>query len=130
MSLLLNTDYKIQGTDSDDEPTPNRSLAKEAHRVADEIKFGTEQAYVSSKLVSSESIAFINIKTLEKEEWCIQLTGSGYAVVGNLFDSITNDSADNHEETYETVEALMNRISPKYMTLFNESVALKLKQLM
>ena len=122
MNLLSNNTH---GSESEEE-TKDRSLANEAHRVVDEIQFGVEQAYVSSKLVSNESIAFINIKTLEKEEWCIQLTASGYSIVAKTFDSVTQSDCD---ETYETVEALMIRISPKYMKLFNESVAAKLIQL-
>ncbi len=120
MNILTN----LNGSESEDE-TRDRSLTNEAQRVVNEIQFGIEKAYVSEKLVSNHSIAFINIRTLEKEEWCIQLTANGYSIVGNTFDSVTmSESA----ETYETVEALMNRISPKYMKLFNESVAAKLRQ--
>lgn len=122
MSLLLNTDY---ASDSEEE-NKDRSLVNEARRVVNEIRFGVSEVDVSQRLANDDSIAFINIKTLENEEWCIELTASGYAIVSNRFDSI-DDANDN--ECFETVEALMNRISPKYMKIFNESVAERLKQL-
>lgn len=113
------------GSDSEDE-TKDRSLHNEAHRVVKEIKFGVLEAHVSEKLVHTDSIAFINIKTFEKQEWCIELTASGYAIVSQKFDTIKNSE---HDEVYETVEALMNRISPEYLKIFNEKVSEKLNQL-
>lgn len=112
--------------DDNDEIIKDRSLTNEAYRVVDEIKFGVNESFVSTKLLNNSSIAFINIRTLEKEDWCIELTSSGYTVVSNCFDSIANNESS---ETFETVEALMNRISPQYVKIFNEKVAEKLNKL-
>jgi hypothetical protein len=112
--------------DDNDEIIKDRSLTNEAYRVVNEIKFGVNESFVSTKLLNNSSIAFINIRTLEKEDWCIELTSSGYTVVSNCFDSIANNESS---ETFETVEALMNRISPQYVKIFNEKVAEKLNKL-
>ena len=92
--------------DDNDEIIKDRSLTNEAYRVVNEIKFGVNESFVSTKLLNNSSIAFINIRTLEKEDWCIELTSSGYTVVSNCFDSIANNESS---ETFETVEALMKK---------------------
>lgn len=126
MSLKISDNTNGDDDDKNDEIIKDRSLTNEAYRVVDEIKFGVIESFVSTKLLNNSSIAFINIRTLEKEDWCIELTSSGYTIVSSCFDSIANNES---AETFETVEALMNRISPQYVKIFNEKVAEKLNKL-
>jgi len=120
---------KLEYGDEQADEQFDRSLAKEAERVVTEIKYGVEQASVSSKLETNDLLAYINIRTLEHEDWCVELTNSGYMVVSRHFDTI--DAALKEENTnkvnkYETFEALMHKISPLFVKKFNDSVAEKL----
>ena len=126
MSLIYN-----KGED-DDLDQYDRSLSKEAHRVVDEIKFGVCFVEVSNTLENNDSIAYLNIETLEKENWCVELTSSGYLVVAECFDIIDErvkekNLASMHK--FETIEALMISISPLFIQKFNQSVAERLKSM-
>ena len=115
-----------------DEEQYDRSLLKEAQRVCQEIAFGVQSANVSDQLDKSDALAYINLRTLEQEDWCVELTASGYLVVAKKFDTIDDvvkqENLDNLT-TYETVEALMNHLSPLFVKKYNDSVAEKLKNL-
>jgi hypothetical protein len=127
MSLLYN-----KSVDDEDIEQYDRSLSKEAQRVVQEIKFGVDFVEVSTQLENNETIAFLNIRTLEKEYWCVELTASGYLAVSNKFDFIDQDLKEKNLEQmnkYETIEALMNSISPLFIEKFNCSVAERLEKL-
>jgi hypothetical protein len=118
--------------DNVSEENYDRSLCNEAERVVKEISFGVKCGSVSDKLERSDSLAYINIRTLEDETWCVELTTSGYMIVSNEFDTIDeNMRAKNLNNVYrfETFEALMHTISPLFVKRFNDSVAAKLEQL-
>jgi hypothetical protein len=108
----------------------DRSLSKEAHRVCEDIKFGVELAEVSSQLESSESIAYINLRTFEKSEFCVEITASGYQVVADKFDTIEPEfRLAGVEACFESYESLMHTISPLFVQKFNDSVAARLNAL-
>lgn len=116
--------------DNDDEiEIYDRSLSKEAQRVVEEIKFGVEHAAVSDVLENSDSIAYMNIRTLEKEDWCVELTASGYLIVAKAFDVVDDELKEENLKNvnrYETCEALMHQISAMFVKKFNTSVAERL----
>ena len=115
-----------------DEEEYDRSLLKEALRVCQEIAFGVQSAAVSDKLEKNDALAYINVRTLEQHDWCVELTATGYLVVAKEFDTIDDAvKQDNMTKsmTFETVEALMNHLSPLFVKKFNDSVAEKLKNL-
>jgi hypothetical protein len=121
MSLVYN-----RSVDDEDLEQYDRSLSKEAQRVVQEINFGVDFVEVSAQLENNEAIAYLNIRTLEKEYWCIELTASGYLVVANSFDFIDQELKEKNLERlnkFETIEALMNSISPLFIEKFNSSVA-------
>jgi hypothetical protein len=129
MSLMYNT-----ANDEEDLEQYDRSLSKEAERVANEIRREqlVEFAEVSSVLESTNSIAYLNIGTFEKQNWCVELTATGYLVVANKFDHIDPDIKESNLKQlnkYETVEALMNSISPLFIEKFNKSVAERLEKM-
>lgn len=121
----------VELNDPDDYPDFNKSLLEEAKRVVREIKFGVEEAGVSTTLESSDSIAYINIRTLEKECWCVELTCGGYKIVSDAFDTISEDQKFKNDilNRFETYEALMHQISQMFVRKFNDSVAERLKQI-
>lgn len=100
------------------------SLDNEAVQAVNYIKFGVKEAFVSTKLPKSDTIAYINLNTLENEKYCVKLTFNGYQVVGNDYDTI---SEDDDMVKSETVDALMNSISPLYVRKFNETLAERLE---
>lgn len=116
-----------------DEEHYDRSLSNEAQRVVKEISFGVSEASVSNVLENNDSIAYINIKTLENECWCIELTACGYLIVSKEFDKIdwefNEENLNNFDRKFESIEALMFKISPEFLKKFNQSVAEKLAKI-
>lgn len=120
--------------DEDDEETTtyDRSLSKEAERVVKELGFGVMRAEVSSVLESTDSIAYMNIRTLEKDDWCVELNANGYLIVAQKFDTIDTQIKEanlTNKKLYETYEALMHQLSPMFVKKFNTSVAEKLQSI-
>lgn len=114
--------------DEDDvDETFDRSLLKEAQRIVEEIKFGVARAELSSVLESNDSIAYINIRTLENDDYCVELSSSGYMIVGREFDRVDDD--ESVDKRFETCEALMHQISPAFVKKFNISVAERLNSI-
>lgn len=110
----------------------DRSMTNEAERAIEQIKFGVDTAYVSQELERSDSVAYLNIRTLEKAEWCIELTVTGYLIVAVKFDSIDSELKNKNIESFnktESIDALMLQISPMYIKKFNTSVSEKLNGL-
>ena len=111
----------------------DRSLLKEAQRVVEELKFGVDTAAVSTELEGNESLAYMNIRTLEKEDYCVELTASGYMIVSRKFDTvdeeIREENVRNVKNRFETCEALMHQISPAFVKKFNTSVAERLNSI-
>ena len=113
----------------EDDEKFDRSMANEAQRAIDQIKFGVDDAYVSQKLEGTEAVAYLNIRTLEKAEWCIQLSVAGYLIVAVKFDSIDSELRNKNIKFFnktESIDALMLQISPMYIDKFNSSLAEKL----
>ena len=129
------SDRMLEKSNFDDEDLEqyDRSLAKEAVRVVQDIKFGVETAEVSNILENNDSIAYINLRTLEKKDFCIELTVSGYRIVSNRFDTIDEDFLENNRlyknTKFESYESLMNEISQLFIKKFNDSVAERLNSI-
>ena len=119
-------------SDSDDEDQYDQSMVKEGERVVAEITFGVEYVSLSKELENSDSISHINIRTLEKEDYCVELSSSGYVIVGKQFDTIdANLKAKNlalHNK-YESCDALMHEISKQFGSKFNTLLSEKLQKL-
>jgi hypothetical protein len=111
----------------------DRSLVNEAHRVVVDIAFGVERAEVSTQLPSSITIAYINVRTLEKSDYCVEITSSGYTIVARRFDFIDEELAREDTQSdvlrFESYEPLMHHISPLFVQKFNDLVAARLSQI-
>ncbi|XP_027841328.1 GSK3B-interacting protein-like [Aphis gossypii] len=76
-----------------------------------------------SSLIASDGV-YLNIETLEKQQFCVLLNKQGFRVVAKAFDQDTNNS----QLCYETHFALLSNISKGYCQRFNELVAFKLNE--
>ncbi len=124
---LLSSERGNQADDSnDDDELLCKSLAKEARLAVPSIAFGVEWAGVSDKLESSDLLAYINVRTLERTTWCVELTQAGYVVISDTFDDTFNGKRGT--QRYETIEALMLAISPMFGKRLNELVVARLQE--
>ena len=116
--------------DDEDLKHYDRSLSKEALRVVEDIRFGVEAVNVSNVLENNDSFAYINLKTLENNTYCIEITASGYRIVSNQFDMIKPNFKNEYEHTkFESYEPLMHKISPMFVEKFNNLVADRLNSI-
>lgn len=76
-----------------------------------------------SSLIVSDGI-YLNIETLENQQFCVLLNKQGFRVVAKAYDQDTNNS----QFCYETHFALLSNISKSYNRRFNELVADKLNE--
>jgi len=74
-----------------------------------------------SPLIVSDGV-YLNIETLENQQFCVLLNKQGFRIVAKAFDQDTNNS----QFSYETQFALLSNISEGYSRRFNELVAIKL----
>lgn len=78
---------------------------------------------ISSMIVSNG--VYLNIETLENQQFCVLLNNQGFRVVAKVFDQDTNIS----QTCYETHFALLSNISKGYSQRFNELVFIKLNDI-
>ncbi|RNA36546.1 GSK3-beta interaction [Brachionus plicatilis] len=122
----------MEGT-FDNQENQAQSMANEAEQFATEISYGVKYVKVSDKLEKSNTVAHINITTLENENWCIELNTQGFLIVSNELDTIDNSTKLNNilnkTNLFETIESLMFNISPLFCKKFNQMVSDKLSKI-
>ncbi|XP_069173407.1 GSK3B-interacting protein-like isoform X1 [Procambarus clarkii] len=96
----------------------------EAAAVIQDVKDCVSQIQVSS-LPSSNTTIFFNLTTKEENTYCIELTASGFRIVGAKYD----DNSQSSEKHFETPYALLDSISPLYRVSFSSALAAKLMAL-
>jgi L-rhamnose isomerase len=109
----------------------DRSISREALKAINQISFAVIRAQISEKLPNNDTTSYINLQTLENEIFCIELTNSSYTVVSHEFDTVNSDVVSSSKcldtfMCFETIDALMHKISPLYTKRFNEELARKL----
>jgi len=72
-------------------------------------------------------MVILNIKTLEGEDLCIQLTKQGFRIIGNKFDVVDADLPK--QESFETIYCLLDKHSARYRQAFGMSLASKLSSI-
>ncbi|XP_022915685.1 GSK3-beta interaction protein-like [Onthophagus taurus] len=97
----------------------------EAQAVINDIKNHVETASISSKIVSTNEKIYVNIRTIEGEDFCLELSALGFRVCGNQPDTINEPTS----EYYETPYGLLNVISPKFRESFGNLLVTKLSEL-
>lgn len=96
----------------------------ELRAIINDVK-GHVKEIKAANLPSSNSAIFINLTTLENVKFCVQLTASGFALVGRDYDE-ANLKID---RCYETLYSLLNLISPLYANSFASILTEKLNAL-
>ncbi|CAH2106795.1 unnamed protein product [Euphydryas editha] len=99
----------------------------EAEAAINDIRKHVKSAQVSPKLKSTNQKIFINLTTLENFEYCVEMSASGFRVVGRKYDDTTLSTIENMN--YETPYALLNSISQKYRESFGGELMNKLLDL-
>nr|XP_037287077.1 GSK3-beta interaction protein-like isoform X1 [Rhipicephalus microplus]XP_037287085.1 GSK3-beta interaction protein-like isoform X1 [Rhipicephalus microplus] len=97
---------------------------QELKSIIEEIRFAVADVGLST-LPSDELASYFNLQTKEDKRMCIMMSRQGFQVVGNDYD--VRDIEDG--QCFETVNALLDSISPTYRRLFSEALTKKLQEL-
>ncbi|XP_074661704.1 GSK3B-interacting protein-like [Tubulanus polymorphus] len=106
----------------DDSEYHEKILVVEVSEAIKEIKFAVEHVEMSKKLPSTEQTVYFNMKTKEKDEFCVELSVQGFRIAGKEFDIID----DYKSRYYETIYALLDHVSPGYRNTFGDALTAKL----
>uniref|UniRef100_A0A6G5AH29 GSKIP domain-containing protein n=1 Tax=Rhipicephalus microplus TaxID=6941 RepID=A0A6G5AH29_RHIMP len=90
---------------------------QELKSIIEEIRFAVADVGLST-LPSDELASYFNLQTKEDKRMCIMMSRQGFQVVGNDYD--VRDIEDG--QCFETVNALLDSISPTYRRLFSEAL--------
>lgn len=110
----------------------------EANAIINDVKKHVAEIAISSKLESSATQIYLNIRTIESATCCVQVTNRGFKIVSSQYDTIDNDKIlkssldaddDEEEEIFETPYALLDKISPRYVESFGNQLCHQLRQL-
>ncbi|KAH7954952.1 hypothetical protein HPB49_023272 [Dermacentor silvarum] len=97
---------------------------QELKSIIEEIRFGVTDVGMST-LPSDELASYFNLQTKEDKRICIMMSRQGFQVVGNDYN--LRDIEDG--QCFETVDALLDSLSPTYRRLFNEALTKRLQDL-
>lgn len=98
---------------------------KEAAVIIQDIKDHVKYIRLSETLMTTNQHIFFNLTTIEGDNYCIELSKSGFRVAGSAF-----DRTDSLQDTfYETPYALLTKISPQFYKSFGNSLLEKLQAL-
>lgn len=97
---------------------------QELKSIIEEIRFAVADVGMST-LPSDELASYFNLQTKEDKRMCVMMSRQGFQVVGNDYN--VRDVEDG--QCFETVNALLDSISPTYRRLFSEALTKKLQEL-
>lgn len=112
----------------------------EANAIINDVKAHVAEIAISSKLASSATQIYLNIRTIESATCCVEVTNRGFKIVSSQYDTIDEDKAlrsgvlengdvEPAEEIFETPYALLDKISPRYVESFGNKLCQQLRQL-
>lgn len=115
----------------------------EAEAAVSETAFGVRDIRIAEALPFSESLAYLNLTTLEGERLCIEISARGFRPVGVDYDDVMGPvpppkqdntppalSTDSLKfEHYETIYALLSARSAGFRDRFSQRLAERLVQL-
>ncbi|CAH8646022.1 unnamed protein product [Dicrocoelium dendriticum] len=117
---------------SDSVPSPSsdtKLCSAEADAAVKEVGFGVKEILLAAKdLPCTDSLAYINLTTLEGESMCVEVSCKGFAPVGESYDQTSG--LDCHEpQHYETIYALLSTRSAMFRDKFSQRLCDKLTDL-
>ncbi|XP_006818374.1 GSK3B-interacting protein-like [Saccoglossus kowalevskii] len=110
-------------TDGD---TNCKLMTIEAESAVQEVAFAVKSVSISEFLPKGDELVYLNIQTKEDDVYCVELSVLGFGVVGRRFDTIDDSLPTTY---YETIYALLDKLSPGYRLTFGETLAGKLQML-
>lgn len=97
----------------------------EAQAVINDVKSHVRDIKVSKQLTSTTKVIYLNLTTLEGMQFCVELSASGFTIVGNRHDNTSNGN----NVRFETPYSLLEYVSPRYRESFGYSLLNKLEEL-
>ncbi|VDL31395.1 unnamed protein product [Hymenolepis diminuta] len=116
----------------------------EAEAAVSETAFGVRDIRIAEALPFSESLAYLNLTTLEGERLCVEISARGFRPVGVDYDDVVSPvpppKQDNTSppptptealkfEHYETIYALLSARSAEFRNRFSQRLVERLTQL-
>lgn len=95
----------------------------EAAGVIQDIQEHVQNICISEKIRSTNRCIYLNVTTMEGTQCCVEMSASGFRIVGNAYDN-TAELSNRH---FETPYALLNHISPSYSISFGNLLLKKLE---
>ncbi|SPP75884.1 protein GSKIP homolog [Drosophila guanche] len=89
------------------------SAYSEASRMAAAFNEFADHLIVAEFLPHNDRVAYLNLRTLEQEIYCVELSYAGFRIVGYDFDRI-EDEVRNCDWVYVSAHRLLATISPLY----------------
>lgn len=101
-----------------------KPFQEELKSIIEEIRFGVTEVGMST-LPADELASYFNLQTKEGDRMCIKMSRQGFQVVGSDY----NLSDVENGQCFESINALLDSLSPAYRRLFSEALAKKLQAL-
>uniref|UniRef100_A0A034VWE5 GSK3-beta interaction protein n=1 Tax=Bactrocera dorsalis TaxID=27457 RepID=A0A034VWE5_BACDO len=127
MSITPNADPAAIFDNDNDEEVIN--WEEEAAAIIKDVNAHVALIEISQQIPSNVSKVYLNVRTIEGQEYCVQVSSIGFRVVGNAFNSIDPGKEEINEEedaVYETPYALLDKISPSYVESFGNQLCKQL----
>nr|CAD7422089.1 unnamed protein product [Timema poppensis] len=96
----------------------------EAEGVVRDVKDHVQEIHVAN-IKSCNWFIYLNVTTAESEKFCIELSASGFRIVGKEYDTRSIENG----QYFETPYALLDHISGKYRGSFGNALISKLSNL-
>ncbi|XP_071113707.1 GSK3B-interacting protein-like [Haliotis cracherodii] len=111
-----------------DSPVCNEDhiLKIEAQEAVREVAFAVKSVEMSKSLPVTAELVYLNLRTKEDVLYCVELSISGFRIVGKSFDTVMEDEPSRY---YETIYQLLDTVSPEYRNTFGDTLAMRLKEL-
>jgi len=102
--------------------TRSNQLIIEIDAAETELKSFVESIARSKSLPQGPTVFFVNLKTLEGQTACIELSIQGWRIISQQFDCTNEERGTLPDRHFETMEQLLNVVSAKYRERFAHSL--------
>ncbi|CAF1594117.1 unnamed protein product [Didymodactylos carnosus] len=104
----------------------NTNFIEEAKLAIGDIGSCVQSSSLSTKLndYNQSSIVYLNIRSTDNKEYCLELSKHGYRVVGKNFD----DNKCPSPTYYESLQALFTQKNQSYIQSFADNLRAKLNE--
>ncbi|CAH8530919.1 unnamed protein product [Schistosoma turkestanicum] len=134
-----NTFESVGCSHSEDIHDDVKLCSVEAKAAIAEVGFGVKEICLASdSLPFCDTLAYLNLTTLEGEKMCIEISVKGFCPVGSSYDEVRKQPVDNSnsdaqpadcEDYYETIYSLLSVRSPLFRHSFSQNLSNRLEEL-